>query len=666
MFKTLRFLVALLAVIALPGVVRAQLAGEAVPDPLRVVQDGRPLATVVIAADAGENEKLAAADLVKYVEMMTGARLARVEVLPGSRAPSGPAIVLGKAALAEDRGLQRRLDGAAKKNPLLGADAIVMRRAGERLYLAGNNDRAHYFAVSRLLQDWGCRWYMPTEFGEVVPEYRELAVGKLDYAYGSPFEIREYWLSWNADSTGKNDFLRRNFGSSRPLLGGGHALARYTKSLIPQGGTAFNVPLSEPSTAAEVAARIEPEYAKGVPSISIAIEDGIYQSNSESDQKLQARILDKYMLAPSNTDAMLTLYNHVARILREKHPDSPTQLGGLAYSNVTLPPQWVTQIEPNIVMWLAPIDIDPNHGMDDADSPPKQEYKGMMYRWADLLKGRLAIYDYDQGQLVWRDLPNPSHQAFAEDVQHYRKAGMLGVNTESRGATATTFLNLFFRLQLLWNPDVQPDALLAEFYPKFYGPAAAPMAEYWKAIFAAWKDTIATEHEFVVAPAIYTPELIASLRPKLAAAVAAMEPLKAKPNPSRTEKLYLQRIEFTALSFAVIDNYMAMVRAAATDVNYQAAAEAGEKALAARERLTAMNPTFTTYKKIGETGYAGLPGEVQYMRELAAYTDGSKGTLVARLPLEWSFHRDPHDTGLPRGWAYTPADLRDWAPPCPR
>jgi hypothetical protein len=52
--------------------------------------------------------------------------------------------------------------------------------------------------------------------------------------------------------------------------------------------------------------------------------------------------------------------------------------------------------------------------------------------------------------------------AFRQDVQHYRKAGILGVNTESRNAIATTFLNLHLRARLLWNPDEDVDDLLAE------------------------------------------------------------------------------------------------------------------------------------------------------------------------------------------------------------
>jgi len=638
----------------------AQIAGMPGNDDVVIVQDGKATASIVLAADAGEMETIAAGDLLKYIEMMSGAKPPLVTLAAGAKLPDGAAIVIGKAALAANRTLQRALDDAGKKRPLLHADAIVLRRTGNHIFVAGNNDHSNYFAVSKLLQDWGCRWYLPTEFGEVVPEHRTLSVGKLDHAYGSPFEIRSYWLSWLGDDTGKLEFQRRNFASTTNLGVAGHALGSYTKKLIPPGGSAYNVPLSEDSTAIEVAANIEQDYAKGVPGISLAIEDGIYVSDSKSDQESQAGIYDKYMLAPSNTDAVLTLYNKVAKILRTKYPASPTRIGGLAYSNVTLPPQHVTKVEPNVVMWLAPIDIDPNHGMDDPNSPPRQEYKAMMYRWSQVLDGRLAIYDYDQGQLVWRDLPNPSHYAFAEDVKHYRKAGILGISTESRGAAATTFLNLYFRLQLMWNPDADVDAMLAEFYPKFYGPAAAPMANYWNTIFSAWKNTISTEHEYMVAPVIYTPQLIAILKTNLDAAQTAVVPLHSKANLTRNEKLYIERMQFTALSFEVIDNYLAMVRAGAGEADFKAAAAAGDRAFAAREKLTAMNPTFTTYKKIGERGPAWLPGEVQQMRDLQALTDGTTGTLIVRTPLEWAFRRDPNDTGLARGWAYTTANLSTW------
>jgi hypothetical protein len=59
-------------------------------------------------------------------------------------------------------------------------------------------------------------------------------------------------------------------------------------------------------------------------------------------------------------------------------------------------------------------------------------------------------------------------------------------------------------------------------------------------------------------------------------------------------------------------------------------------------------------------GPAWFPGEVKQMRDLAALTDGTAGELVATLPLEWAYRRDPHDRGMVMRWATTPVDLTHW------
>ena len=83
---------------------------------------------------------------------------------------------------------------------------------------------------------------------------------------------------------------------------------------------------------------------------------------------------------------------------------------------------------------------------------------------------------------------------------------------------ATIFLNLHLRGQLMWDPDTDVDQLLAEFYDNFYGPSSKPMAAYWTAIHRAWENTIVTEHEFFVAPAIYTQPLIQEFKKHVEAA----------------------------------------------------------------------------------------------------------------------------------------------------
>jgi hypothetical protein len=388
---------------------------------------------------------------------------------------------------------------------------------------------------------------------------------------------------------------------------------------------------------------VEAQYAAGK-NFSLSIADTMYSNDDPTDRTLVTGY-DRSFLRPALTDAMLTLYNKVARILRERHPQSRSLIGGMAYTNVTMPPRQVRSLEPNIVMWLAPIDVDPNHAMDDPRSPPRLEYGEAVRRWSQVTGGRLAIYDYDQGMLVWRDLPNPSHHVFARDAKLYRAAGILGFGTESRGALATVFLNLFFRGQLMWDPDADVAALLSQFYADFYGPAAAPMSRYWGRLFKAWEDTHVTEHEHFVISAIYTPDLVDAMRADLAAAEAI-----AKARAPADLPLLRERLRFTRLSFEIIDNYTKMVSLAAGQAEFGEAAKAGERALTARQALADMSPLFVnTLDQASLTGPAWFAGEVQQMRELAALVDGREGELIERLPLTWSFLRaEP----LPEAWTY--------------
>lgn len=616
-------------------------AARIASSPLVLAGGGRPAAPIRTGRQAGPWETRAAQDLARYIGMMVGGAPPPILPSPGE----GPAILLGEAALEAEPSLRRVLRRVAKPSPLVRADAIVVRRSGSRLLVAGSNDESHYFAASWLLQHWGCRWYMPTEFGEHVPRRDRLEVGALDHVHAPPFEIRHYWTAWNGDATGAEDFQRRNFMSSATVPGAGHALDRYTAGLVPPGGSHFDISFADPATAAHVAGQVAADYAAGR-GISLAIADGAYSVRDPRDAALVTEY-DRAFLRPSLTDAMLTLYNNVARGLRALHPRSRALIGGLAYSNVTLPPRRVRALEPNIVIWLAPIDVDPNHAIDDPRSPQRRRYGEMVRQWAAVTRGRLVIYDYDQAMLVWRDLPNPSHDVFARDVKAYRAAGILGIGTESRGAFATTFLNLFFRGQLMWNPDADVGALLGRFYDDFYGPAAAPMRRYWTRLFRAWEETAVTEHEHVVIPAIYTPELAGELEPDLAEAeiMAARAP---------ADPMLARRLRFTRVSFELIKAYSEMTVLAATQSDYPGAAAAGERALAARLRLAQLHPMFTT-RVVGSaaeteaTGPAWLPGEVAQYRRLAALQAGPAGRLIRPLPLRWAFRvSEP----LPESWTY--------------
>src|SRR4051812_8531444 len=188
---------------------------------LIIAENGATRATIVVRAGAGTWEQKAAADLQKYIGLMTGVEPPLSTIVPGG---NDPVLLVGESALVAEPGLRPALQRRQRRDALVRSDAVIVRRTANRIYLAGSNDESHYFAVAWLLNQWGCRWYLPTEIGEAIPEKHRLTLGPLDFTYAPPFEIRHYWLSWNADRTGSDEFRRRNFITETSVAGMGHAL----------------------------------------------------------------------------------------------------------------------------------------------------------------------------------------------------------------------------------------------------------------------------------------------------------------------------------------------------------------------------------------------------------------------------------------------------------
>lgn len=618
--------------------------------PLTIARDGSASAVIVVSPKSGVLTQRAAKDLQKYIELMSGARLpviATNEGIDEAVRADTPLIVVGEKTFDLNPAWKAELLSKAKPNPEIRSDAILMRREGKRVYLVGTNDRSNYFAVARLLAKWGVRWFMPGDFGEVVPDTKLLQISTLDEIQATPFEIRTSWISWLGDPTGIQDFQLRNLMTdASEVPPNGHTLGKYTKGL---GESAFDFSLLGEKTAQQIANETEKLFAANS-SFSLGMEDGLYSPDKANQGSPYPPEWDKSFLDWSITDSMLTLYGRVLNTLRSRYPKSTSKVGFLAYSNMTLPPVGEHSLDKALFAMLAPIDIDPIHGAGDTRSPMMLDYARMIKGWSRAMNGRVAIYDYDQSMLVWRDLPNPSHMAFQRNIKLYRDANILGVSTESRNALATIGINMYLRAQLMWNPDVDVGSLLRDFYQSFYGPAAKPMADYWSAIFGAWDSASVMEHEFFVAPAIYTPALLEKLEVHLREAEAALRDVAwSKSELTRSQRQFVERLRFTRLGFEVMKNYIGMVQAGATEVNYDRAVDAGLRGMGARTLLSSMSESFVSSKL--EKGPAFWPGEVYFYEGLKALTDGTWGKLVARLPLEWDLYEQTKaEQNAARGW----------------
>ena len=180
--KAHAFFCSLLLTVIAGSACMAATAGKEGGNDLVISTNGKTTAVIVISPDAGTNEMRAANDLDKYIGLMCGAKPAIVNTdaaIRSAMASKAPKLVVGQQALKAQPKLWGKLNGVLKKTPYLRTDGIVLSRDGNRVYLAGNNDLAHYFAAVELLRRWGCRWYIPTEFGECIPEEPNLKVGTL-------------------------------------------------------------------------------------------------------------------------------------------------------------------------------------------------------------------------------------------------------------------------------------------------------------------------------------------------------------------------------------------------------------------------------------------------------------------------------------------------------
>ena len=237
---------------------------------LPIVKDGKAQVVICVHPKAGHWEARAATDLVAVIEKITSVA---PPLMQGLASEGQPAIVVGQLALPM---LQTRLP---KKPHQIRQDSIALYSQSRRLWLAGNNDDSHYFAAAELMRRWGCRWYMPTEFGACIPQQAELLQPPLDHAYTPPFEIRSYWLSWNGDRSDYENFAHRNFMNLQRFPAG-HSLSQYLKDL-PGGFQATSQEQAE-----KVAVQLESGFAAGQ-SQSVSIEDATVALRNPSDQAYQ-------------------------------------------------------------------------------------------------------------------------------------------------------------------------------------------------------------------------------------------------------------------------------------------------------------------------------------------------------------------------------------------
>src|SRR5262249_36969901 len=131
----------------------------------------------------------AADDLQTYIQKMSGATL---PIVGASQTTMGAVILVGPS----DRTAKLDLKLPAGVTPERVEEGYVIAARGDVLVLAGNDEGPYngtYFAVAEFLNRQGVRWYMPSDFGEIVPAKQDISLADTEFRDKPSFRIRSWW-----------------------------------------------------------------------------------------------------------------------------------------------------------------------------------------------------------------------------------------------------------------------------------------------------------------------------------------------------------------------------------------------------------------------------------------------------------------------------------------
>ncbi len=493
-----------------------------------LVKDGQPQAVIITAAEPPSLVKLAAVELQRYIEAISGARLP-IETQDTSTYPykiyvgesaatlrlgitadelkygafhvkSGPdyLVLLGDDLDFEPHGPWARNNGdrdrAAKEwdemsggtwgNPYGNLFRFYHRDTDVWFHDEGGS----FNAVCWFLESLGVRWYMPGELGEVVPHLKSIPLPQVDETIRPDFAVRRWFGAYFAYAPETMLWERRlGMNSGYQVLGAGmhvhgmrlihgrkemqEAHPEYYAVYGGQRDTGFRG-TGHACFTSDGLVQETVNFARAIfdnldePAVSLWPQDGFRQCQEGECLEMTA------------SDNVWQFVDRVARELYKTHPDRWVTCG--AYGSYRPAPDGVDQFSPNVLIFLS----HPRPGLDDDENWETQQQ--LVESWVEKLgPGRLITNSNHLGEMM------VSPRAYARDLQS-KKGVFIGDWNEVRVARRDGTQHVYWRTpgldhlhsyanaRLLWDADLDIDALLDEYYTLFYGPASEQMKATWE------------------------------------------------------------------------------------------------------------------------------------------------------------------------------------------
>jgi len=651
-------------------------AGARAAGKFTLVKDGRPACAIIIAEQASENARVAAEELQHYVEKISGAKLPIYSDSHQIVHPK-PLILVGRSRLTDAiPGLQIP-DGVTAS---LRDEGYVIRATGDTLLLAGNDTYPYYgtrFAVSDLLNRLGVRWFLPGEYGEVVPQKTTLAAPEMSVLEHPDFPLRAFWAHAQGNMAEERElWMLRNrmnmrIANSFGVPGDGSLIGYLPReqlkdhpewfALQPDGTRDPNLLCmsdelrrddpqfkGQPRVLDEIMNKVGEDVKAGKTSSGLAPADGVPTCECDLCKRLSFRFAET--LSPDRNGDPLPQYytgqewfffvDKLLEAVGRQYPGHIIATNG--YANRIVPPELPPTFNryKNLTVMYADIMGCAIHRYDDPKCWQIQRQYKMIEQWCKL-SDKVWIYGYNEPLMVRKNTPVPLVHRVRANIPLLKKAGIIGFLDEDGDDIAVLGIPTYaVRMALEWNTSADVDAILADFYAKWFGPAAAPMADFYQALETAFETAPAHGHEDVILNYVYTPKLMGRLERDIRQAERLAK--------TDTEKLHA-RME--RLTFDHLRDYT-LAEQAKRELRFADAAKLMAHMLALKKEQNNVSPFY---------GWIPYPvycekWEQERMERLAGLAEGG----LIPLPEAARFRTDKYNTGVFERWMEPAADESAW------
>ena len=451
-----------------------------------ITRDGRPAAEIVCPGDATEPERNAALELQKYIEKISGARLPVRE----SASPGVYGIYVGQTEAV--KALAGDFDWGSLKD-----DGILIRSGKNSLILAGDRPRGTLYAVYTFLEDrLGARFLTP--FAEQIPSMKTITVKDgIDYAYTPPFFSRETYFNLNLNhpdfavkrkSNGHHNDIAPEWGGHISLWGFVHTMGRLLPgdkyfdthpewySLIDGKRSAANTQLclsNDECVKALGDAVLEVlRSEKETPAI-ISVTQNDNDAYCRCDKC--AALAEKYGGVQSGP--IIHAVNQVADRVKEEFPEVKVETLAYWYSGDA--PENIKPRD-NVIVRLCNIRNNFGTPLFESIKRPEDEKQKTNAAFVESLKAWSRLTD---NLFIWNyvvDFSNyyiihPNFRCLKPDLQCFREYHAKAIFEQGDYFNADGCFNAlkgYLASKLLWDPDLDDDAVIKDFLAGYYGPAA--------------------------------------------------------------------------------------------------------------------------------------------------------------------------------------------------